>query len=46
MSSEHALYVKTTNSSDMLFVFLYVDDIIFLGNNQNMIKEFKMAMIS
>ncbi|CAJ2652499.1 unnamed protein product [Trifolium pratense] len=40
---EHALYVKK-NDSNMLLVALYVDDIIFLGNNGQMIEEFKGTM--
>ena len=28
----------------MVFVFLYVDDLIFTGNNSSMIKEFKTLM--
>jgi hypothetical protein len=40
---EHALYVKK-NGSNMLLVALYVDDLIFLGNNCQMIEEFKGTM--
>lgn len=41
--SEYALYVKYTNG-DLLIVCLYVDDLIFTGNSQRMIDEFKKSM--
>lgn len=31
--------------SDILIVALYVDDLIFTGNNGNIIEEFKMEMM-
>ncbi|KAK6123269.1 hypothetical protein DH2020_042997 [Rehmannia glutinosa] len=40
---EHALYVKV-RKNDVLIVCLYVDDLIFTGNNPNMFEEFKKAM--
>ena len=40
---EHALYVKK-KKGNLLFVALYVDDLIFMGNNEEMIKDFKEAM--
>ncbi|GJR15369.1 retrovirus-related pol polyprotein from transposon TNT 1-94, partial [Tanacetum coccineum] len=40
---EHALYVKK-NEGNVLFVALYVDDLIFVGNNKQMIKDFKEVM--
>jgi Reverse transcriptase (RNA-dependent DNA polymerase) len=40
---EHALYVKK-EKCNLLFVALYVDDLIFMGNNEEMIKDFKEAM--
>ena len=40
---EHALYVKK-NGSNVLLVALYVDDLIFLGSNDQMIEEFKSTM--
>ena len=40
---EHALYVKI-KEGDVLIVCLYVDDLIFTGNNPNMFEEFKKAM--
>ncbi|KAE8671027.1 hypothetical protein F3Y22_tig00112000pilonHSYRG00251 [Hibiscus syriacus] len=40
---EHALYAKK-NGGNVLFVALYVDDLIFMGNNDEMIEEFKGTM--
>ena len=40
---EHALYAKN-NGGNMIFVALYVDDLIFMGNNNDMIEEFKGTM--
>ncbi|GJY96187.1 retrovirus-related pol polyprotein from transposon TNT 1-94 [Tanacetum coccineum] len=40
---EHALYVKK-NEGNVLFVALYVDDMIFMGNNKQLIKDFKEVM--
>lgn len=42
---EHALYKKTDANVNVLLVCLYVDDLIFTGNNPKMFKEFKMSMI-
>lgn len=40
---EQALYVKK-NGGNMLFVAFYVDDLIFMGNNDEMIEDFKGTM--
>jgi len=40
---EHALYAKKSGGN-MIFVSLYVDDLIFIGNNDEMIEEFKGTM--
>ncbi|GLU18737.1 hypothetical protein SLE2022_350210 [Rubroshorea leprosula] len=40
---EYALYVKVSNGG-ILIVCLYVDDLIFTGNNPRMFEEFKRAM--
>ena len=40
---EHALYVKK-NGRNVLLVALYVDDLIFLSSNDQMIEEFKSTM--
>ena len=43
--NEHTLYSKTNKNRDILLDCLYVDDLIFTGNNQSMFEEFKEAMI-
>ncbi|KAG8486026.1 hypothetical protein CXB51_019376 [Gossypium anomalum] len=40
---EYALYVKK-NGGNMLFIALYVNDLIFMGNNGEMIQDFKSKM--
>ncbi|CAJ2633694.1 unnamed protein product [Trifolium pratense] len=40
---EHALYIKA-QGGDILIVCLYVDDLIFTGNNPTMFEEFKKEM--
>ncbi|RDY06898.1 hypothetical protein CR513_09053, partial [Mucuna pruriens] len=41
---EYALYVKKIDNGDILLVCLYVDDLIFTGNNPNLFKDFKKVM--
>lgn len=41
---EHTLYVKSGHN-DILIVCLYVDDLIFAGNNEELIAEFKDTMV-
>jgi Reverse transcriptase (RNA-dependent DNA polymerase) len=41
---EHALYL-VVQKDDILFVALYVDNLIFTGNNRDMIEKFKLEMI-
>jgi len=43
--SEPTLYIKTQGNSNTLIVSLYVDDLIYMGNNKEMIQEFKKDMI-
>ncbi|CAM8994412.1 unnamed protein product [Rhodiola kirilowii] len=43
--SEHALYVKINESGDILPLGMYVDDIIFMGNNHRMIDELKQSLM-
>ncbi|GKV41705.1 hypothetical protein SLEP1_g49203 [Rubroshorea leprosula] len=38
---EHAFYVKEDKNGGFMLVCLYVDDLIFIGNNANMFGEFK-----
>ena len=40
---EHALYTKKS-AGNVILVALYVDDLIFSGNNDEMIEEFKSTM--
>ncbi|KAL8094563.1 hypothetical protein AgCh_036190 [Apium graveolens] len=41
---EHALYTKTNSGGDIMIVCLYVDDMIFTGNNPGMFNDFKKVM--
>ncbi|GJV94795.1 retrovirus-related pol polyprotein from transposon TNT 1-94 [Tanacetum coccineum] len=43
--SEPTLYVKNQGTSDILIVALYVDDLVFTGNNKKMIEDFKNEMM-
>ena len=43
---EPALYIKSNAKGDMLIVCLYVDDLIFTGNNPSMFDEFRKDMNS
>ena len=42
---EHTLYIKIGNTGNILIVCLYVDDLIFTGNDEDMFKEFKESMM-
>lgn len=42
--SEHTLFVKTEKQGQILIVSLYVDDLIFTGNCEKMINNFKESM--
>jgi Reverse transcriptase (RNA-dependent DNA polymerase) len=41
---EHAIYVRS-RKGETLIMALYVDDLIFMGNNSRMMEEFKRAMM-
>jgi len=43
-SHEHTLFVKTRNEGTLLIVSLYVDDLIFTGNDEEMFDVFKQSM--
>lgn len=43
--SEPTLYIKTQGNSDTLIVSLYVDDLIYTGNSEQMIQELKKDMM-
>ena len=42
---EHAMYVKKEDDASTLFTCLYVDDLIFTGNNPTMFEDFKKSMV-
>lgn len=42
---EHTLFVKIGDKGKLLIVCLYVDDLIFTGNDGFMLKEFKKSMM-
>ncbi|CAL5443052.1 unnamed protein product [Camellia sinensis] len=44
-SSEPTLYVKGDGMSNILIVALYVDDLIFVGNNEKMLQQLKRDMM-
>ncbi|KAK3036207.1 hypothetical protein RJ639_030651 [Escallonia herrerae] len=41
---EHTLYIKMNGKGDILIVCLYVNDLIFTGNNVKMFDDFKKEM--
>jgi len=43
---KHTLYIKFNTDGDILTVCLYMDDLIFTGNNPKLISTFREAMIS
>lgn len=44
-SSEQTLFVKTSIQGKLLIVSLYVDDLIYTGNDESMMGEFKKSMM-
>ena len=42
---EHTLYIKTGDKGNFLIVCLYVDDLIFTGNDEFLFREFKQSMM-
>jgi len=42
---EHVIYVKIKENGDTLIVCLYMDDLIFIGTNPKMFRDFKQTMI-
>jgi hypothetical protein len=41
---EHTLFMKQGSEGKMLIVSLYVDDLIYTGNNEKMFCEFRSSM--
>ncbi|KAK9907798.1 hypothetical protein M0R45_000739 [Rubus argutus] len=44
-SFEHALFIKSGVGGKLLIVSLYVDDLIFTGNDEGMFEKFKKSMM-
>ncbi|KAJ8899766.1 hypothetical protein K2173_019466 [Erythroxylum novogranatense] len=44
LTEDYTLFVKTEEGNKILIVSLYVDDLIFTGNDEVMLKEFKSSM--
>lgn len=42
--SEHTLFVKTNSEKKILIVSIYVDDLIFTGNDEQLFEKFKNSM--
>ena len=42
---EHTLYIKTGEKGNLLIVCLYVDDLIFTGNDEGMFRTFKQSIM-
>lgn len=45
-SCEYTLFTKSNEGGKILIVSLYVDDLIYTGNDRNMCAEFKSSMMS
>jgi len=43
---EHTLYIKDNSEGSFMVVSLYVDDLIFTGNDVKMLNEFKYSMMA
>lgn len=43
---EHTLFIKIGGGGNILIVCLYVDDLIFTGNDENLFDEFKQSMMN
>lgn len=43
---EHTLFVRRMDGGKMLIVCLYVDDLIFTGNDESMFRKFKHSMMT
>ncbi|CAL2276373.1 unnamed protein product [Prunus armeniaca] len=44
-TSEVTLYVKCKGNSELVIVSIYVDDIVYTGNSQELLQEFKSDMM-
>lgn len=43
-NAEQTLFIKEDNKGSILYVNVYVDDLIYTGNNPKMLNEFKRSM--
>lgn len=43
--NEPTLYIKTQGTTSTLILYIYVDDIIYMGSSQDMLDEFKTSMM-
>lgn len=43
--NEPTVYSNHQGDNDILLLFLYVDDIIYMGSSDSMFKEFKKTML-
>lgn len=43
-TSEHEMYVKGLSEQDQLIMCLYVDDMLFMGSNEDELVKFKTNM--
>ena len=43
---EHKMFIKTGGGGNIFVVCLYVDDLIFIGNDASMFDEFKQSMMN
>lgn len=43
--SEHTLFVKASKEGKILIISIYVDDLIFTGNDESMFEDFKNSMM-
>jgi len=41
---EHALHIKKGDGDNILIICLYINDLLFTGNNEEIFQDFKQAM--
>lgn len=42
--SEHTMFIKMTPDGSCLFVNIYVDDLLYTGNNEQILEDLKFSM--
>lgn len=45
-NNERTVYTKMRGNIDVLLLYLYVDDILYMGSSEEMIMEFKDTMMN